>query len=172
MLIYITTPLQQTHKKIIRPPSPRVTSSPLAASSPHVAPALFVRSSVRLFIWLVVASSLCPLSLHPFPLHRHATSFAASRLSSSLSSSFESLSRRVVASLRHRVSSRLVVVSCHLTHLVMPALFDCCVVALHLVVTASFCLVVLLVASSCHRVASRSSPVTSRSIVISLSHFV
>ena len=39
------------------PPSPC-----LAASSPHVAPALFVRLSAHLFIWLVVALSLRPLS--------------------------------------------------------------------------------------------------------------
>ncbi len=52
------------------------------------------------------------------------------------------------------VSSRLVVVLRPLTHLVTPALFDCCVVVLHLVVTASFCLVVPLVSSSSRHVAS------------------
>ncbi len=51
------------------PPSPR-----LATSSPHVAPALFVCLSIRLFIWLVVALSLCPLSSSiPIPSHCHAT---------------------------------------------------------------------------------------------------
>ena len=51
------------------PPSPCVTSSPLATSSP---PALFVHSSVRLFVWLVVALSLCPL-LSPSHPHCVAT---------------------------------------------------------------------------------------------------
>ena len=54
------------------PPSPCVTSSPLATSSPHVPPALFVLSSVRLFVWLVVALSLCPL-LSPSHPHCVAT---------------------------------------------------------------------------------------------------
>ena len=42
----------------------------------------------------------------------------------------------VLASLRHRILSRFIVVLRPLTHLVTPALFDCCVIALHLVVTA------------------------------------
>ena len=154
MVIYITAPPKNKQpKKIIRCLHP-LASRPPPASSPHVAPALFDRSSVRLYVWLVVASSLCPLSSRPVPSLCHATSFAASRLSSSL----WSRRRRVVASSRHRVSSRLVVVSRPLTHLVTPALFDCCIVALHLIVTASFCLFVL----SCRP--SRRVVVSSRSI--------
>jgi hypothetical protein len=49
-----------------------VASSPLATSSPHAAPALFVCSSVHLFLWLVVTLSLCPLSSRPVPSCRRA----------------------------------------------------------------------------------------------------
>jgi hypothetical protein len=63
------SPQQKAQKNHPLPPSPRVTSSPLAASLPYVAPALFVCSSVRLFLWLVVASSLCPLLSRPVPSH-------------------------------------------------------------------------------------------------------
>ncbi len=67
---------------------------------------LLVCSSVCLFLWLVVASSLCPLLLRPVPSRRRATLFRY-RLSSSLVL-IKSLRRRVVASL-HRciVASRL-----------------------------------------------------------------
>ena len=72
------------------PPSPRITSSPFAASSPHVPPTLFVHSSIRLVVWLV---GCCVVSLPlvvtlPVPLRRHAMPCrcAASRLSLSLSS--------------------------------------------------------------------------------------
>jgi hypothetical protein len=68
------SPQQKAPKNHPLPPSPCVASSPLAASSPHIAPALFVCSSVHLFLWLVVASSLCPLSLRPVPSRRRATS--------------------------------------------------------------------------------------------------
>ena len=139
MLIYLhNRPPQQSTKNHPPPPSPHITSSPLAASSPHLAPALFVCSSIRLFIWLVVASSLCPLLSCPVLSRRRATLLRCV-LSLIVSASHR---HRVVAALRHHVSSRLVDVSCPLTHLVSPALFDCCVVTLHLVITASFCLVV------------------------------
>ena len=75
MLIYITAPPQQkTHKNHLPPPSPHVTSSPLAPSLPQIAPALFVSPSIRLFVWLVVTSSLCPLSLCPILSRCHTTS--------------------------------------------------------------------------------------------------
>ena len=102
---------------------------------------------IRLFVHLVGCwrhLSALVIATRPILSPRH---FVALRLVSSSSS--------------RRVSSRLVVVSRPLTHLVMPALFDCCVFVLHLVITALFCLVVPLVlsslrhvASSCHRVVS------------------
>ncbi len=54
-----------------------------------------------------------------------------------------SLRRRVVALLRRCVSSRLVVVSRPLTHLVTPALFDCCVYCRHHAAAASVAVTVL-----------------------------
>jgi hypothetical protein len=117
------SPQQKAPKNHPPPPSPRVASSPLAASSPHVTPALFVCLSVCLFLWLVVASSLCPLSLRPFPSRRRATSlhYVPSLV----------VPLVIVESSRRCVSSRLVVVSCPLTQLVAPALFDCCVYCRH-----------------------------------------
>ena len=132
------------------------SSSPLAALSRHVPPALFVCLSVRLFVWLVVALSLCPMLLLPVPLHCHATSlYCVTSLVVPLVLLLSG--RRVVASSRrpifpslgHRVSSCLVVVSRPLTHLVMPALFDCCIVALHIVITARS--VLLSLSYCCHR---------------------
>jgi hypothetical protein len=124
MVIYITAPPNNKQpKKIIRRLHP-LASRPPPASSPHVAPALFVWSSVCLFLWLVVASSLCPLLSRPVQSRRRATSF---RYVSSL------VDRLVVVA----ESSRCRVLSClvDVTHLVSPALFDCCVIVLHLVVT-------------------------------------
>jgi len=135
MLIYLQNrPPQEAQKNHPPPPSPRVTSSPLAASLPHVAPALFVCSPVCLFLWLVDASSLCPLS--------RATLLCCCRPSC----------RCQV--LPCHVLSRLVIVSRPLAHLVTPALFDCCVIALHLIVTTLFYLVLPLVSLSLHHVAS------------------
>ena len=76
------------------PPSPCVTSSPLATSSP---PALFVHSSVRLFVWLVVALSLCPLlsPSHPIASPHQSLHCILSLVVPLISSS---LSLRVVAS--------------------------------------------------------------------------
>ena len=126
MIIYITAPLNNKQpKKSSAAPSPRVasTSRVVASCRTH----LFVWSSVCLFLWLGVSLSLCPLSSCPVPSHRRTTSF---RYISSL------VVRLVVVELSRRcVSSRLVDVSRPLTHLVSPALFDCCVVVLHLVVT-------------------------------------
>ena len=116
MVIYITAPPNNKQpKKIIRRLHP-LASRPPPASSPHVAPALFVWSSVCLFLWLVVVSSLCPLLSRPVPSRRRATLF------------------RYVSALE----VRLVIIEASsrpLTHLVSPALFDCCVVVLHLVIT-------------------------------------
>jgi hypothetical protein len=92
------SPQQKAQKNHPPPPSPRIAYSPLAASSPHVAPALFVGSSVCLFLWLVVASSLCPLSSRPVQSCRRATSL---RYDSSLVVRLvvvESSRRRIVAS--------------------------------------------------------------------------
>ena len=127
MVIYITAPPNNKQpKKIIRRLHP-LASRPPPASSPHVAPALFVWSSVCLFLWLVVVSSLCPLLSRPVPSRPRAMSF---RYVSSLVVRLD-----VDESSRRRVSSRLVDVSRPLPHLVSPALFDCCIVVLHLVVT-------------------------------------
>ncbi|KAL3826410.1 hypothetical protein ACHAXA_008618 [Cyclostephanos tholiformis] len=60
-------------KKSSAASSPR--SRPPPASSPHVAPALFVWSSVCLLLWFVVASSLHPLLSRPVPSRCRATSF-------------------------------------------------------------------------------------------------
>jgi hypothetical protein len=121
------SPQQQTVQKNQNGCLHPLASRPPPASSPHVAPALFVWLSVCLFLWLVVASSLCPLLSRPIPSRRRATSFHY----------VSSLVVRlvVVESSRHRVSSPLVDVSRPLTHLVSPASFDCCVVVLHLAVT-------------------------------------
>jgi hypothetical protein len=117
------SPQQKAQKNHPPPPSPRAASSPLAASSPHVAPALFVCSSVCLFLWLVVASSLCPLSSRPIPYRRRATSL---RYVLCL------VVRLVVVQLsRCRVSSCLIVLLRPLTQLVTPALFDCCIYCHH-----------------------------------------
>ena len=105
-----------------------MSSSPLAMSLPHAHP---------LCLFVVVVSSLCPLLSLPVPSRRHATSLRChiSRRPSRLIV-VESLRPRVLRSSNPRVLSRLVVVSRPLTHLVTSALFDCCVVALHLVVMA------------------------------------
>ncbi len=112
------SPQQKAQKNHPPPPSPRVASS-----------ALFVCSSVRLFLWLVVVSSLCPLLSRPVPSCRRAM----------LLHYVLSLVVRlvVVESLRRCVSSRLVVVSRPLTHLVTPALFDCCIYCRHRAATAT-----------------------------------
>ena len=73
MVIYITAPPKNKQpKKIIRRLHP-LASRPPPASSPHVAPALFVWSSVCLFLWLVVVLSLCPLlsPSHPIASPHH-----------------------------------------------------------------------------------------------------
>ena len=98
------SPQQNAQKKHPPPPSPRVASSPLAASLPHIAPALFVCSSVRLFLWLVVASSLCPLLSRPIPSRCCATS----RLLPSVSSS----PRRHVVASSNLVSLRRCIAPC------------------------------------------------------------
>ena len=72
-------------------------------------------------IWLVVASSLCPLLSRPVPSRCHATSFRY-RLS---------LSLVLIKPLRRHVSSRLVVVLRTLTQLVTTDLFDCQVYCHH-----------------------------------------
>jgi hypothetical protein len=58
------SPQQKAQKKTL-PPSPRAASSPLAALSPHIVPALFVCSSICLSIWLVVGVISLPLSSRP-----------------------------------------------------------------------------------------------------------
>ncbi len=130
-------PPNKTQKNHPPPPSPCVmSSSPLAASLPHVAPALFVCGCCVVSLPLVVTS-------RPVALPCHATSLrcVASLIVPLVSLLLRrrvlgSLRPRVLASSRCRVLSCLVVVSRPLTHLVTPALFDCCVVALHLVVRA------------------------------------
>jgi hypothetical protein len=77
MVIYITAPPNKKPYKIICLLHP-LASRPPPESSPHVAPDLFVWSSVCLFLWLVVASSLCPLSSRPIPSRRRATSLSSS----------------------------------------------------------------------------------------------
>ena len=90
------------------PPSPCATSSPLATSSPHVPPALFVLSSIRLFVWLV---GCCVVSL---PLVVSIPSHCVTRciLSLVVPLILLSLSLRVIASClalslpsRHRTST-------------------------------------------------------------------
>ena len=96
---------------------------------------LFVRSFVRLVgccivsLPFVIASRPVMLPCHVLAL-RHVSCHPSHLIV------VQSLRRCVVASLRCRVLSRLIVVSRPLTHLVTPTLFDCCVVALHLVVVA------------------------------------
>jgi hypothetical protein len=90
-------------------------------------------------LWLLchLSAPCCHFLSRRIATPRHC---AALCLSSSLSSRCHRVvalsRRRIVASSRRPVLSRLVVVSRPLTHLVTPALFDCCVVVLHLVVTA------------------------------------
>ncbi len=164
MLIYITAPPPTKHKNHPLPPSSCVTSSsPLAALLPHVAPALFVCLSVRLFVWLVVVSSLCPLSLLPVPLRCHATSlhciaFLDVPLVSLLSSC------PIVALLRRHILSRI-----SLCPLCLIVASSRCISYCH----GSFCLVALLVLSSlsCRCVASCSSRIVSCSVMTSLSRF-
>ncbi len=127
MVIYITAPPNNKQPKKIIPRLHPLASRPPPALSPHVAPTLFVWSSVCLFLWLVVALSLCPLLLRPVPSCRRATLF---RYASSLV-----VRLVVVESSRCWVSSCLVDVLRPLTHLISPALFDCCIAVLHLVVT-------------------------------------
>ncbi len=149
-------PPQQNTKNQPPLPSPCVTSSsPLAVSLPHVAPTLFVCSSICLFVCLVVASSLCPLSLLLVPLCCHAMSLCCV---ASLVIPLVSLTsrRRVVVSSRCCVvASRLTLSFYHppLTHLVMPTLFDCCVVVLHLVVMACSVLLSILYHCRCRVIA-------------------
>ena len=83
---------------------------------------LFVRSFVPLVGCCIVSLPLV-VALHPVPSCRHATSL---RYISSLV-----VHLIIVESSRCRVSSCLVIVSRPLTHLVMPALFDCCVYCHH-----------------------------------------
>ena len=135
MLIYITAPPPTKHKKII----PRL--HPLASCLLHLWPCrcltlhllflvvhLFICCSfvVRLFVWLVVALSLCPLLSLLIPSHCHATSLrcvaslVVPLVSLLLSCCIVALShccvialsrRRVFVPLRHRVLSCLIVVS-------------------------------------------------------------
>ena len=110
---------------------------------------LFVRSFVCLFSCCVVSLPLVVVSIL---LRHHATSFAVSRLSSSLSSCRHLALSRFVSS---RLISSCLASSLHpAPSCILPrplCLFDCCVVAFHLV-TASFCLVDPLVSSSPRRV--------------------
>ena len=123
-------PPNKTQKNHLPPPSPRVmSSSPLAAFSPHVAPALFVCGCCVVSLPLVVISHLVTSPRHVAALR--CVSHCPSRLIV-----VESSRRRVVASSRCHVLSCLVVVLRPLTHLVTPALFDCYIVALHLVLMA------------------------------------
>jgi hypothetical protein len=128
-LIYINAPPQQTHKQSSAtsiPLSHVFTSCRVVASRRT----RFVCLLVSLFVHLVGCCVVSlPLVVVSILSHHHATSFAASRLSSSLSSRC----RQVAASSRHCVSSCLVVVLCTLTHLGTPTLFDCCIVALYLI---------------------------------------
>ena len=118
MLIYITAPHNKMPKKIIRRLHP-------LASCLHLLPrrcrrthfvCLFLHSFVPLVGCCVVSLPLVVASR----LVAASRCCATSRLSSSVSSSSS-----------RRVSSRLVVVSRPLTHLVTPALFDCCVYCRH-----------------------------------------
>ena len=162
-MIYITPPPNKTHKNHPPPPSPRImSSSPLAVLLPHVAPALFLCLSVHLFVWLVVALSLCPLSLLPILLRRHTTSLrcvaslVVPLVLSSLHHCVAALSRRriittsrrrVVPSLRCRIdaSSRCRVVAssrCRVvasSHRRVVESSSCCIIASlrHRVITLS-----------------------------------
>ena len=131
MLIYITAPPQQNTKKS------STASIPLHhvffTSSCHVvascAPALFVCGCCVVSLPLVVTS-------RPVASPRHVIALCHISRRPSCLIVVESSRPRVLTSSRPRVLSRLVVVSRPLTHLVTSALFDCCVVALHLVVMA------------------------------------
>jgi hypothetical protein len=148
------------HKIIFRRlhlPSRHVfTSCPVVASLRTHLVCLFVRSFARLLIGLLLRRLSAPCRCVPSHLVAPPRRCAVLSLVVPLVSS---------SSCRH-VSSCLVVVSCPLTHLVTPALFDCCIVTLHLVVTASFCLVVPLVSSSSHHVSSSCRSVASRLMVV------
>ena len=128
MVIYITAPPNKKPKKIIRRLHP-------LASRLHLLPRRRLTSHpLCLFLWLVVASSLCPLSSRPIPSRRRATSL---RYVSPL------VAPLVVVELsRCRVSSRLHVVSRPLTQLVTPALFDCCVYCHHRAAAATIAVAV------------------------------
>ncbi len=129
MLIYITAPHNKMPKKIIRRLHP-------LASCLHLLPrrcrrthfvCLFLRSFVPLVGCCVVSLPLVVASR----LVAASRCCATSRLSSSVSSSSS-----------RRVSSRLVVVSRPLTHLVTPALFDCCIYCRHCAAAATVAIAV------------------------------
>jgi hypothetical protein len=110
MVIYITAPPNKKPQKIIRrlhPLTLRLHLLPRRPLTLHPL-CLFVCLSVCLFLWLVVASSLYPLSSRPIPSHRRAMSL---RYISSLVVRLvvvKSSCPRVVASSRRRVvASRL-----------------------------------------------------------------
>ena len=147
-MIYIAAPPNKTQKIIRR-------LHPLASCPLHLLPRRCLTSH-PLCLFVVVASSLCPLSSFPISSRRHATLLrcVASLIVPLVSLLLRrrvlgSLRPRVLASSRCRVLSCLVVVSRPLTHLVMPALFDCCIVALHIVITARS--VLLSLSYCCHR---------------------
>ncbi len=107
-------PPNKTQKNHPPPPSPHVmSSSHLAALSPHAAPALFV-----------CGCRIISLPLLVIPLRRHTTLLRCN-VSLVIPLVLSSLSHRVIASLRHcvvvslrcRVLSRLVIVWRSLTHL-------------------------------------------------------
>jgi hypothetical protein len=162
MLIYITAPPNKKPKKIIsrlHPLASRLHLLPRRHLTSHPL-CLFVCSSVRLFLWLVVASSLCPLSSCPVPSRRRATSL---RYVLSLV-----VPLVVIESSRRRISSCRVVVSRPLMQLVTPALFDYCVYCCHRAAAATIavavppppppppCHAVLLPPPPCRRALSRS----------------
>ena len=178
MLIYITAPPTK-HKKIIRRLHP--LASCLLCLLPHCRLTLhplclFVCPFVCLFGWLLRCLSAFVVTSCPVALPRHVLALRCVSRCPSCRLVVALSCHRVVALLRCRILSCLVVVLRPLTHLVTPALFDCCVVTLHLVVTAcsvlSFLSSLVLSLSSCHCVVSRSSQVASRSVVISLLRFV
>ena len=120
------SPQQQQPKKSSAASIPSLASTSRVVSSRRTR---FVCLVVRLFVPLVgccVVSLPLVVASRPVSSPRHVVLL---RLVSRRSSRRR---RRVVASSRRCVSSRLVDV----THLVSPALFDCCVVMLHLVVTS------------------------------------
>ncbi len=110
----------------------------LSAPCPHVSSRLVTAPRRYAASHLLPSVSLLLCHCIVASLRRHVVASSRRRFIVSLRHRVVVSSRcHVVASSHRRVSSCLVIVLCPLTHLIMPALFDCCVFTLHLIASTS-----------------------------------